>query len=388
MFVSAARFGNNPSVELEIELGGLHSRARFLLVAFAMVMMLAGSGANRSPVLAQSWELPWDRPTVQREAPRRRPPPATRPRYDGPAGSRQYNNGRPAASYGANICLQLEQRLAREGNRGAGAQSRLANLRNKLRQADRNVRRYERELERRGCYEGFAFFRSLRRTPACRSLDANFRRAERTVESVQVEIRQAQQRGTRSYQAEIIRELARNNCGAEYQRLARRQRNRNTFRPFGGIWQDEDDSAPFSGGNTFGGLPFATYRTLCVRLCDGYYFPVSFSTLPNHFNRDAQVCEAKCAAPSQLYYHKNPGGSIDQMISHRTQQPYQSLRSAFKYRKEVVTGCSCKNSEYVPQNTDPASGQAGAGQDALASPRTTLPPGASGRLRDGISPVR
>ena len=22
--------------------------------------------------------------------------------------------------------------------------------------------------------------------------------------------------------------------------------------------------------------PYATYRTMCVRLCDGYYFPVSF----------------------------------------------------------------------------------------------------------------
>ena len=37
------------------------------------------------------------------------------------------------------------------------------------------------------------------------------------------------------------------------------------------------------------------------------------------------------------------------MVSQRTQQPYTDLRTAFRYRKEFVQGCSCKESEYVPQ---------------------------------------
>jgi hypothetical protein len=85
-----------------------------------------------------------------------------------------------------------------------------------------------------------------------------------------------------------------------------------------------------------------------VRLCDGYYFPVSFSTLPNHFQRDAQVCQSQCAAPADLYYHQNPGGSVDQMVSVGSQQPYTSLKVAFRYRKEYVAGCSCKQAEYKP----------------------------------------
>jgi hypothetical protein len=31
-----------------------------------------------------------------------------------------------------------------------------------------------------------------------------------------------------------------------------------------------------------------TYRTVCVRLCDGFYFPISFSTYRSHFKKDAQ----------------------------------------------------------------------------------------------------
>ena len=76
----------------------------------------------------------------------------------------------------------------------------------------------------------------------------------------------------RSYQDDIIRELARNNCGATYAQEARRR----DAGPVSSIWQDDEGGG--GTGGQFGALPFATYRTLCVRLCDGYCFPVSFST--------------------------------------------------------------------------------------------------------------
>ena len=71
----------------------------------------------------------------------------------------------------------------------------------------------------------------------------------------------------------------------------------------------EESSEPprGGGGNQFGNLPFATYRTLCVRLCDGYYFPVSFSTLPNHFQRDSELCASQCAAPADLFGFEGRG---------------------------------------------------------------------------------
>ncbi|NJO23777.1 MAG: DUF2865 domain-containing protein [Sphingomonadales bacterium] len=153
----------------------------------------------------------------------------------------------------------------------------------------------------------------------------------------------------RSYQDDIIRELARNNCGASYQQEAAR---RGPTNPFASLWQDED-TGPGGNSNQFGALPFATYRTVCVRLCDGYYFPVSFSTLPNHFQRDSDLCHSKCAAPAELYYHQNPGGAVEQMVSASGNQPYTSLKSAFRYRKEYVQGCSCKQAEYSPSTERP-----------------------------------
>jgi hypothetical protein len=36
------------------------------------------------------------------------------------------------------------------------------------------------------------------------------------------------------------------------------------------------------------------------------------------------------------------------MLSFHGQQPYTGLKFAFRYRKEYVPGCSCKQAEYDP----------------------------------------
>src|SRR5690606_5965028 len=58
--------------------------------------------------------------------------------------------------------------------------------------------------------------------------------------------------------------------------------------------------------------------------------------------------QSKCAAPAQLYYHQNPGAGMEQAVAARTNEAYTHLKTAFRYRKEYVQGCSCKVAEYVP----------------------------------------
>jgi hypothetical protein len=245
---------------------------------------------------------------------------------------------------GSPICLQLEQRLVAESQRGTQSREQLPKIEADMRQADRAHQMAEAQLERADCYDYFLFAKTLRRTRRCVDLATEAENAKRKVADLDIQRQQILGSRDRSYQDDIIRELARNNCGSNYQQEAQR---RGGFNPFSSLWQDED-SGPGGRGNEFGALPFATYRTLCVRLCDGYYFPVSFSTLPNHFQRDAEMCQSQCAAPAELYYHQNPGGSVEQMVSAANQQPYTSLKSAFRYRKEYVQGCSCKQAEYSP----------------------------------------
>jgi hypothetical protein len=89
--------------------------------------------------------------------------------------------------------------------------------------------------------------------------------------------------------------------------------------------------------------PYGTYRTMCVRTCDGYYFPISFATSPANFARDEQTCQAQCpGADVELYYHV-PDQESEDMVS-LAGVPYKDLPAAFLYRKADaprVPGCTC-----------------------------------------------
>jgi hypothetical protein len=247
----------------------------------------------------------------------------------------------------SNLCLQLEQRLVGENQAAGQGRELLPRLEADMRQVERAYQTAQSQLDRHDCWDQFLFSRTLRRTQRCIDLNSQVENARRRLAELDAQRRQIMGRSDRSYQDDIIRELARNGCGQQYVQEARR---RDTARnPLALLFGGEESDAPRGPATQFGNLPFATYRTLCVRLCDGYYFPVSFSTLPNHFQRDAEQCQSQCAAPAELFYHQNPGGAVEQMVSVATQQPYTSLKSAWRYRKEYVQGCSCKAAEYQPQ---------------------------------------
>ena len=85
-----------------------------------------------------------------------------------------------------------------------------------------------------------------------------------------------------------------------------------------------------------------TYRTVCVRTCDGYYFPISYSTVPSKFAEDERLCQRLCpASEALLYSHRNPGEDVTQSVSIGG-QPYSALPNALSYRKQFNPACSCR----------------------------------------------
>jgi len=88
--------------------------------------------------------------------------------------------------------------------------------------------------------------------------------------------------------------------------------------------------------------PAPAYRTLCVRLCDGYYFPISFSTRRDRFAGDASRCERQCPTRSRLYVYKNPGQQIEDMRDLQGNS-YLSLPTALLYRSQYIADCTCRD---------------------------------------------
>ena len=104
------------------------------------------------------------------------------------------------------------------------------------------------------------------------------------------------------------------------------------------VRQQQHPNAP---GADFGPQS-GTYRTVCVRTCDGAYFPVSFATVPARFPDDERSCKALCpAAEATLFAYRNPGEDINQAVS-ISGQPYSALPNAFKFRTEFNPSCGCK----------------------------------------------
>jgi len=337
-------------------------------LTIAALCLTAGVAATLGDASAQWW--PWGKdqdPPVPREGMRQPPgPPSNQlpplqpgkpapPPVPGPPTPYPPPVAQPPPAYGprgpvtaGNICQQLEQRLVTEVQGTGHGRELLPKLEQDMRELERSHRSASLRLERSDCFDQFLFVKSLRRNRReCVALNDEVESMRQQLADLDRQRKQIMGTGDRSMQDDIIRELARNGCGRQYEQEAqKRDAARNPFAAlFGG---GEETEAPRGPANQFGNLPFATYRTLCVRLCDGYYFPVSFSTLPNHFQRDADVCQSQCAAPAELYYHQNPGGAVEQMLSFGSQQPYTSLKTAFRYRKEFVQGCSCKQAEYNP----------------------------------------
>ena len=84
-----------------------------------------------------------------------------------------------------------------------------------------------------------------------------------------------------------------------------------------------------------------TVRTMCVRLCDGYYWPVSFSTTPGRFQRDAGVCQNSCAMPARLFVYGNPGQDLADMKDLKGAR-YSRLPAASQFKMSYNPNCSCK----------------------------------------------
>ena len=241
----------------------------------------------------------------------------------------------PAASNP--ICVRLEAQLAMI-NRGAVDPARA----DQIKRYEDAVAKQQADLDRilaqskkQGCEGGGFFALFTGRSPQCGPLNSQIQQMRDNLDHTMTDLEYLKsghndQDGQRRA---LIGQLAQNNCGAQYSAAAA------AAGPGGFL------SALFGGTiiNPGGdGAPSGTYRTVCVRTCDGFYFPISYSTVPNRFADDQRACQRLCpAAQAVLYSYRNPGEDINQAVSING-QPYTELPSAFHYRKDFVASCSCR----------------------------------------------
>lgn len=101
--------------------------------------------------------------------------------------------------------------------------------------------------------------------------------------------------------------------------------------PYGDNFQQPPPRPRYSGGQGYGG------QAHCVRTCDGRHFPISGSDGKSR----AASCSSLCpSAETKVVY----GSDIDDAAT-ETGKPYSELPNAFRYRNEIVAGCTCNGKD-------------------------------------------
>jgi hypothetical protein len=150
----------------------------------------------------------------------------------------------------------------------------------------------------------------------------------------------------------ILQELARFGCGADQGSSASISNERQSIfdRIFGSTTEGDFSNGQMIGGEDYWGYGnYSTIRTVCVRMSDGYFWPISYSTLQEYLPNDSAQCHAMCPnTPVDLYYYSNPGQDTEQMVN-MAGAPYTALPSAFAYREAIDTTSTCKG---TPETAD------------------------------------
>jgi Protein of unknown function (DUF2865) len=81
---------------------------------------------------------------------------------------------------------------------------------------------------------------------------------------------------------------------------------------------------------------------VCVRTCDGSFFPVSYSGAGSRADSLEEVCRALCPNADVALYSFPFGGTIDEAAASTTGEPYSNLPNAGKFQTTYDPNCSCR----------------------------------------------
>jgi Protein of unknown function (DUF2865) len=263
--------------------------------------------------------------------------------------SAQTNPAGPPPSQGAPVnpvCPRLEAQLATVDRGGSDDPAKDEQIRRYQDAATRQQGELERvtsQARRMGCDSSGFFSLFNGQSAQCGPVNNQIQQMRANLDQITTSLERLRGSGfggadRDNQRRSVLLALAQNNCGPQYANALRGQGNflDNLF----------GNNNP---GNVNPGVPSAdlgpqsgTYRTVCVRTCDGFYFPISFATVPARFPDDEKTCKNLCpAVEATLFAYRNPGEDISQAVSING-QPYSSSPNAFHYRQEFNPTCSCK----------------------------------------------
>jgi Protein of unknown function (DUF2865) len=101
------------------------------------------------------------------------------------------------------------------------------------------------------------------------------------------------------------------------------------------------DQVPGMGGEDGEQRPRGTgYRAVCVRLCDGAFFPMTSAPRPGAGVDDEEMCQVQCPGTEVALFHMRDD-RIENAVS-PSGRTYSSLPNALRFRTRFDSACTCR----------------------------------------------
>ena len=263
----------------------------------------------------------------------------------------------PAAAQSSAICNDLRGRLADlprsiGNNNGPEARqyaSAIAEQNLELRKVRNDLRSYD-------CTSGSMVVIGGENADYCAELSQAEARMIDNIRYLQDRRDELRSQGDDGARRELMAALERNGCNSE-NFYAPSERSANDPAP--SIEEQAmrgDTFIPLGGGgyDPHYGLPQAEMlspvSTICVRSCDGGFFPISSNATSVDFGRDAETCAKMCPGiETQLFYRDVRSTEASNMISVATGTPYSAMKNAFAYKNRAPgekNACACNLTAY------------------------------------------
>ncbi len=210
------------------------------------------------------------------------------------------------------------------------------------------LRKTQRELDKTAAYAKSIGCNDMRiplfsgPTPAkCPSLEAQIGQLEQDVESLKQEASRDTSSGL-EVRRDTLKATLDGNC-TEGAILGNPPAKGGANTPFGGATDGlqasemPDDPLARLGSSVANG-----FRTICVRKCDGFFFPISQFGSNNRLSTDADLCHASCPGADVSLYVQPNDKEVDGAVAVDSGQLYTALPTAFHHRNAVDPTCSCR----------------------------------------------
>ncbi|MDX8529545.1 DUF2865 domain-containing protein [Mesorhizobium sp. VK25A] len=270
------------------------------------------------------------------------------------------------------ICRQLEAELA--ATRGGGGGPGI------VRKYDDAIDRQREQLAKargRASDAGCGFTLFSRNVSQCAAINASIARMNANLDTLQAKRERLAAGGTRRDRGRILAALDANNCRgdetppshAPLQEASRDNGAGNLFEQLFGRQDQQLETPEAADGPDTAEVPLddpsvrnirrvinqpdgmdlpspgGEFHTMCVRTCDGYFFPMSNAASVGDFERDQKNCESSCPGTEmQVFYSRGMDDDSGSMTSSVTGQPYSALPTAYLYKQANYSrppSCGC-----------------------------------------------